>query len=607
MRISLLAPQCLALVCSCTLVNSAFAQQSQDFLPPLASWHGASGTLIAKAGDPWITPAEETGLTDTPDYDETIAYLQRLAGASSGLLSVQVFGHSAQGRALYLVVASKDKSLTAQTLRAGGKPLLLAQAGIHAGEIDGKDAGLMLLRDIAVGGKATLLDHANFIFVPVFNADGHERISEWNRPNQRGPIHQGWRTTGQNLNLNRDYAKADTPEMRAMIGLINTWQPSLYLDLHVTDGVDYAYDITFGYNGYDSGDCWSPQISRWLDQTLRPAIETALKAVGHIPGGLIDDVKNGDLAQGIVRGTADPRYSTGYGDVRHIPTVLVENHSLKPYRQRVLGTYVLLEAALKAISANAEELRTAITTDRAVRASTLPANWSMTGEPILRDFMGIAYENYVSPASGAKEVRWQGQPKLYAALPIYGDKAGLKLTRPKAYWVPVTKPEVIERLRVHGIQMETLTSRKTLQIELYRLMDPKSAPEPFEGHYALKTGVRSESHTETFPAGSVRVPTDQSLGDLAVLLLEPESSDSFLSWGFFPEILQLTEYMEGYVVAPMAEQMLSSDPKLKAEFDSKLAADSKFAGDPKARLEWFYERSKFYDNRYLLYPVGIER
>lgn len=606
MRLYLLAAGCLVMVSACSWLNSAFAENPQDFLPPSPPWHGASEGLIAAANDPWITPSEKTGLTDTPSYDETIAYLQRLAGASP-LLSVQEFGRTAQGRALYVVIASRDKPFTSEAIRATGKPVLLAQAGIHAGEIDGKDAGLMLLRDITVGGKTALLDHATLVFVPVFNADGHERISEWNRPNQRGPLHQGWRTTAQNLNLNRDYMKVDTAEMRAMIGLLNTWEPSLYLDLHVTDGIDYAYDITFGYHGYDGVNAWSPEIGGWLDRTFRPAIERALKAAGHIPGGLISDVKNGDLAQGILRGNSDPRFSTGYGDLRHIPTVLVENHSLKPYRQRVLGTYVLLEAALRVLGAHAAEVRTAIAADRAVRAPTLPANWNHSGELVRKDFMGIAYENYISPASGAKEVRWLGRPRLFPKLPVYEDKSGVRLRRPKAYWVPVTKPEVVERLRLHGVQMETLVSARTVRVELYRLVDPKPAAEPFEGHFALKTGVKPETHTETFPAGSVRVPLDQPLGDLAVLLLEPESDDSFLAWGFFTEILQRTEYIEGYVVAPMAERLLANDPKIKAEFEATLAADPKFSSDPKARLEWFYNRSQFYDNRYLLYPVGIER
>lgn len=256
------------------LLPPALAATPTEFLPPVPAWHGASEALVAKPDNPWITPAEKTGLTDSPGYDDTLAWLKKLCAATP-LVTMHEFGRTPQGRPLYAVVARKGTA---------DKPVLLAQAGIHSGEIDGKDAGLMLLRDLAFGGKDALLDRATLLFIPVFSADAHERSSEWNRPNQRGPIHQGWRTTAQNLNLNRDYMKADAPEMQAMIALINRWRPALYLDLHVTDGIDYQYDITYGYHGWEGTFAWSPQVGAWLDRQWRPAIVAALQAAGHIPG-----------------------------------------------------------------------------------------------------------------------------------------------------------------------------------------------------------------------------------------------------------------------------------------------------------------------------------
>jgi hypothetical protein len=581
------------------LLSSVFAAGPQDFLPPVPAWHGASEALLAPADHPWITPAEKTGLTDSPGYDETIAWLQKLCAATP-LVTMEEFGRTAQGRPLYAVLARRG---------AAGKPVLLAQAGIHSGEIDGKDAGLMLLRDIAFGGKAALLDHADFLFVPVFNADGHERASEWNRPNQRGPVHQGWRTTAQNLNLNRDYLKADSPEMQAMLALINRWQPALYLDLHVTDGVDYQYDITFGYNGYAGQFAWSPRIGAWLDARFEPTVSAALAQAGHIPGPLIFAVNNRDLNEGIGFGVAGPRFSQGYGDLRHLAAVLVENHSLKSYQQRVLGTYVLLEAALQALAAHGAELRAAIAADAAARPAQLPVNWSQAGAPTTAiDFKGIAYEEYLSPASGTKEVRWLGTPRLYPQLKVQLARSTLSLPRPQAYYVPVTRPDIIARLRQHGLAVEELTAGKSVKVELARLVNPKPAAAPYEGRHQLAFDrLEWTTATEYFPAGSVRVPTDQALGDLAMAMLEPAGSDSLLAQGFFPEILQRTEYIEGYVIAPLAGKMLAEDPLLQAAFEAKLAGDPKFAADPTARLQWFYARSRFYDSRHLLYPVGIER
>ena len=582
------------------------ASDPQAWLPPAPAWSGDSEKLIAAADDPWQTPAERMALEDTPDYAETLAYLRRLATASP-LIHLQTFGKTAQGRELVVVIASREKTITPEALRASGKPVLLAQAGIHAGEIDGKDAGLMLLRDIALRDQTALLDHAHLLFVPVFNADGHERRSPWNRPNQRGPRHMGWRTTAQNLNLNRDYVKADAPEMRAMLELYSRWQPDLVLDIHVTDGIDYQYDITFGYNGWDGGFAYSPRIARWLEQHFRGEVAHALSEAGHIPGGLVFALNNRDLNEGLDDGAHPPRFSVGYGDLRRTPTVLVENHSLKPYRQRVLGTYVLLQAALQSLGKHAAALQTAIREDQAARPATLPMNWGNAGATSRLDyFAGIAYEEYESPASGTKEVRWTGQPAKYPNLPVRRDRAAAILQRPKAYWVPVSKPDVIERLRLHGIRMQTLTEPRTLTLQMYRLVDPKPSALPFEGRHTVTTKVRTETREETFPAGSVRIDTDQPLGDLAVVMLEPESDDSLLAWGFFPEILQRTEYIEGYVAAPMAEAMLREDPKLRAEFEAKLAAEPEFAADPQARLAWFYARSQFHDARYLLYPVGRE-
>jgi len=289
--------------------------------------------------------------------------------------------------------------------------------------------------------------------------------------------------------------------------------------------------------------------------------------------------------------------------------VLVENHSLKPYKQRVLGTYVLLEASLKLLGEQVENVQASILADASTRPAAIATNWGGAADvKATMDFAGIAYEEYVSPASGTKEVRWLGTPKTYEKLTVnVTTKPGIRLRRPKAYWISPAQSEIIRRLRLHGVQLQVNSRATTETLEMYRLVNPTSADKPFEGRHPVTTEVKAETRTETFPAGSVRVPTDQPLGDLAVALLEPESADSFLAWGFFPEILQRTEYIEGYVIAPMAEKMLAADPKLKAEFEARLAGDPKFAADPTARLQWFYQRTKFHDDRYLLYPVGIER
>jgi len=580
------------------LMSPASAADLTAPLPPVLPWSGASEQLVALPSDPWITPAEARGFDETPSYAATRAWLDRL-DAASPLVSIESFGRSAQGRDLYAVRAAKPGP--------SPKPVLLVQAGIHSGEIDGKDAGLMLLRDIALRGKDNLLDHADLVFIPIFNADGHERSSPFNRPNQRGPHSQGWRTTAQNLNLNRDYLKADTPEMKAMIGLLRKYPPALYLDLHVTDGTDYQYDITVAFPGWGGYYAHSPSIGRWLDRYYRPAVTAALAGAGHIPGMYVAAVAERDPDKGIALDPDSPRFSTGYADLARIPSVLVETHSLKPYRQRVLGTYVLVEESLRLVGAEGAQIKTAISADRSSRPSTEILTWKKAAKPlyVIPDFKGIAHESFRSAASGGKEIRWIGRP-VTQRMPVFGQVPDKVVTLPEAWWVPATKPEVIALLRLHGIDFETIAEPRTLDVDMVRLAGPE-LKKADEGHIPLSAKAYAHARRqETFPAGSVRVPSAQPLGLLAAAMLEPESKDSLLAWNFFPEILQRTEYIEGYVIAPLADRMLAENPSLKAEFEARLKADRKFAADPDARLGWFYERTPYYDERFLLYPVGRE-
>jgi hypothetical protein len=577
-------------------------------LPPLSPWSGASEALIAAQDDPWITPAESSGLTDSPDYETTFAWLRKLVAASPKLKMASL-GKSHEGRDLWAIIASKDGAASPAELVAGGRPTLFAQGGIHAGEIDGKDAGMMLLREMTVGGgKSELLDGANLVFVPIFNVDGHERASRWSRANQRGPVRQGWRTSARNLNLNRDYAKLDTPEMQAMVLALNEWPVDLYIDLHVTDGADYQYDVTFGWN---LAHAYSPAIAGWLDSVLRPALNRDLEKMGHVPGPLIFQVDKVDPTQGIWSWTGSPRFSNGYGDARHLPTVLVENHSLKPFKRRVLGTYVLLETCMRVVAADAAKLREAVAADRALRRDPVPlgfTNWEK-GEVVAprRSYKAIKAVWESSEISGEPYPRYTGEAYTVEVPVVETTKIPATATRTSAYWIPPTWPEVIERLRLHGVRMETIAEARKVEVEAYRVQDVRLAETAYEGHVRVEeSSSRIERRTMLFPAGSVRVATDQPLGDLAILLLEPDSQDSFYRWGFFLEIFSRTEYVERYVLEPLAQQMLDQDPQLRRKFEARLKSDEEFRGDAEARLRWFYERTPYYDQRYLLYPVARE-
>ena len=581
----------------------ASAEAPEPVLPPLEPWEGGSLELAVPPDDPWATPFERDGMVRSPSYDETVAWLERLVAAAPELQMVSL-GRSHEGREIWMVIASREGAATPAALREAGRPVLLAQGGIHSGEIDGKDAGMMLLRDLTVGGRlGALLERASLLFVPILSVDGHERSSPFGRINQRGPAEMGWRTNARNQNLNRDYAKLDTPEVRAVVAAIGEWRPDLYLDLHVTDGMDFQYDITFGFNGRHG---WSPAIAGWLSERLAPAVEEALIEMGHTPGRLFFPLDRNDQGRGVLEWTGSPRFSNGYGDARHLATVLVENHSLKPYRRRVLGTRVLLETVLRRLGEHGAGLRRATAADRAQRPDSLTLSWKVGGEPGRMKLAAIEQIQVDSEVAGGPVTRWTGRPVTLDVPLMVMSAPAATAPAPAAYWIPPGWPEVVERLEAHGVQVERVAEDRELEVEMYRVTGAELADEPFEGHVRVTAEPILEARRQRFPAGSVRVDLDQPLGLLAALLLEPASPDSFFQWGFFLEVLQRTEYAEAYVMAPTAERMLAADPALAEEFRRALEADEELAADPRARLEWFYRRTPWFDERWNLYPVARE-
>ncbi len=613
----------------CTLcLLAVLTSSAQSIMPPVIEWHGKSESLIAQTNNQWRTHAEKSNFETTPDYGETMNWFKKLSTASP-LLTMVSIGKSVEGRDIFMIIASSEKNISPAALKHSTKPLLLAQAGIHSGEIDGKDAGMMLLRDIAFGNKGSLLDKVNFLFIPILSVDAHERSSAFNRPNQRGPQNQGWRTNAQNLNLNRDYAKLDTKEVRAVVQVINDYDPALYMDIHVTDGADYQYDITFGGIGLQGN---SPGISKWLEDTYKQTVDKKLTGSGHIPGPLLTSLNDRDFTQGNVWILGGPRYSDSYGNLRHMASLLIENHSLKPYKQRVLGTYVLLESTLSVLATDGQTLKRITQKDKALRNTALPMaykvpqmktatnfentdNLQLSGAtakaPDSMDLLAISSRIVKSTVTNSDYIEWLGNPETIKIVNYKATEPIDIIVRPKGYWIPASCDEVIARLKLHGIQMTSLNQPREILVEMYRIENAVIENEdhqaiPFEGHLQASGTTRSVRRSQLFPKGSVYISTNQPLGDLAMVLLEPISKDSYFSWGFFLPIFQRTEYIEAYVMEPLAKKMLEDSPALQKEFEEKKTADKVFANDQNAILTWFYSKTKFYDDRYLLYPIGRE-
>jgi hypothetical protein len=556
----------------------------------------------------WQTFTEQTDYRKTPRYAETVAYAQKLDKASD-LIVYQSFGKSGEGRDLPLLIASNDKTFTSAAARKKGKAIILIQACIHAGESDGKDAGLALLRDIAITKTRTdLLKDTVILFVPIYNVDGHELFSAYNRVNQNGPDEMGFRATSANLNLNRDYMKADAPETRAFLKLWNEWKPDFFIDCHVTDGADFRYNLTyeFAHHAEISG-----FIKDWMNEHFDKNIVAKVEREGNVTTHYLQ-FDGREVTKGIETFIPTPRFATGYTPLRNRAGLLIETHSLKPYKSRVRGTYDVLRYTIEGINQNKASLFEA---NRRADAETIargkffdatrqfPLRQEITKNSVPFDFKGIEYRLEDSEISGAKRIIYGTKP-LDITIPKFDEaKVSASIAPPLYYIVPPQWKDAIEVLQAHGVQFQRLTKPLTTEVESYRFSDVKWAAASFENRVTLNFKTVPVKETREFPSGSIVVPMAQEAANVAIHLLEPNSPDSFVYWGFFNAIFEQKEYGESYVLEKLAREMLKKNPELKKEFEEKLK-DEKFAKSAFARLSFFYERSPYFDKRIGLYPVG---
>ncbi len=577
----------------------------------------------ASSADAWATPAEASAYRSTPDFAETMSYLERIAAAYPGQVRIEGFGRTGEGRDLRIVIVSRDGEFDPAAIHASGRAIVLVQNAIHAGEMDGKDACLALLRDLLmVPEAARLLEHVALVFIPVYNVDGHERRSAYTRINQNGPHLAGWRANATNLNLNRDYLKADAPETRAFLRMFRRWDPDFFVDDHVTDGADFQYDVTFVLNATPDV---PPATAEWIRTTVTPELVRRVDASGHLafPGAvfLADDT---DPSRGLVFNPNPPRFSTGRMILEGRPGLLVELHMLKDYRTRVTANYTILRALLEVLhreSSTLLELNRAA--DRAAielgsgRAPMFPLALEPTAETTTVAFRGYRFVREPSEISGGVRLEYRHEP-WNAELPVpQGVRVSTAVRPPAAYIVPPGWPRVVEVLDVHGVLHRKTNARWTGTVEQYRCSGMRWPSRPFEGRHPILRGGPVDSAagafgdcvlstgTLTFPAGSAVVPLDQRRSRVAIHWLEPMAPDSALRWGFFDPIFEVKEHGEGYVLERLAREMLDRDPALKEAFDARLRSDSVFAADPAARLEFFFERSPWgRANHVGEYPVG---
>lgn len=572
----------------------------------------------------WATPAEASCYKTTPTYEMTMEYLRRIQEAAPRQVKIEPFGKTGEGRELDIVIVSRDGVFDPAALHAAKRPIVLVQNAIHAGEMDGKDACLALLRDMVITkSKEGLLERAVFVFIPMYNADGHERRGAYNRINQNGPDEMGWRANGTNLNLNRDYLKADAPETRAFMAMFHRWLPDFFVDDHVTDGADFQYDVTFTI---DDGPNVPQGTAKWVDEVATPTLEKYVNGEGHLASPTyITLVNEGDPKQGLGFNDDPPRFSTGYMILEGRPGMLVEMHMLKDYRTRVTGNYQILAGLMELLNRDADKV-IALNAEADKEAEAmgsqplkevkfpLAIGWGGETTPFL--FRGYKYETSQSEVSGTTWVKYT-HDIWDVSLPMQtGFKVTAETTLPAAYIIPVQWKSVIDVLEAHQVKLERTKAAWTGDVQTYHCGGMAWQEHPFEGRHPTFNGEAMQrpgrfghcdliTEKRTFAAGSAVVRLDQRMSRVAVQWLEPAGPDSALQWGFFDSTFEQKEYGENYVVEKLARQMMAKDPKLREEFEKKVASDPAFAANPYARLSFFYDRSPWAEaNRVGMYPVG---
>ncbi len=507
------------------------------------------------------------------------------------------------------LIVSRTGALTPEQARKRNLPVLLMQGGIHAGEIDGKDAGFLAIRQLLQGEAAPdALRSFVLVFVPVFNVDGHERFGHWNRPNQVGPEEMGWRATAQNFNLNRDYTKADTPEMQAMLRLLGSWDPVLYVDLHVTDGAEFEPDISNTLEPIYVGD---PQLHP-AGLALLAEVNRKLLATGSLPLDFYPDfVKDDDPSSGFAATANAARFSTGYWPLHNRFALLVETHSWKDYPTRVRVTRNTIVSLAEMISKEGKEWRaeTGAADQRARQLGGTDVALDYVNGPHISmiDFRGYAYTRQPSAVSGALATFYDTTKPQIWHVPLKDTAvARTTVTAPRGgYIVPAAHAAwAAEKLTLHGISFRRLSAaQENVAVQTFRATKVTYADKSFEGHTAMTFEGEWKPEKRSLPAGSLFVPIAQPNARLLLVLLEPQSPDSFAAWGFFATAFEDKEYMESYVAEQIGRDMLAKDPQIAAEFNRLLAEDPQFAASPGRRLEFFYRHHASWDEQLNLYPV----
>lgn len=544
----------------------------------------------------FLTYYEIHNFNKTPRYNQTVEFCKLIANNST-MVNYTSMGISPQKREIPLIILDKDGLTDPKEIRNRGRAIVLVQASIHAGEPDGKDAGLMLIRDIAIDSLyLDIIQNVSLLFIPIINTDGHEDFGTHYRINQNGPEEVGSRFTANRLNMNRDFIKADALETRAFLNLYHRWLPELFIDIHVTNGADFQYVTTYGL---DHCGFLSDPMHKWSKEIYEKNLLSKMERSGYPIFPYLEYTSYQDSTSLLLPSNFAPQYSNGYASANNRLGLLVENHIYKPYKERVTAAYNIIINSMEIIGNNKESLFKSINeTDNFVAShhfinDSLALSYKHNIDSITYvDFLAWKTKTEISELSGAQWSYSDREAPVTYSMPIVTSYIPqLKIKLPKAYIIPKENFETIELLKLHGIDFCYIPNDTILSVETYRFINPKWSQQPYEGRITLNTEYTQQIEKVRLSKGDIMVKTDQPKIKIVAHMLEPKSPTSLVYWGFFnsyvappTEFWIRLNYME-----VKGRELLEKDPKLKEEFERKKMEDANFASNPKAILQYFMD------------------
>ncbi|RKE90911.1 M14 family metallopeptidase [Ichthyenterobacterium magnum] len=543
---------------------------------------------------------EDSKGTETATYEEVITFYTNLADAYSEV-NIETIGETDSGKPLHMVTLNPDLKFDYNKIREN-KRIILINNGIHPGESDGIDATMMLYRDI-VQEKIETPKNTILVTIPVYNIGGSLNRNSTTRANQNGPKEYGFRGNARNYDLNRDFIKCDTKNARTFTKIFHIIQPDVFIDNHVSNGADYQYALTHLFTQHNKlgGD-----LGSYLHTEMMPKLEQKLATKNWDITPYVN-VFNQVPEKGFSQFMDYPRYSTGYTTLFNTLGMMVETHMLKPYKQRVEGTYELMKSMITIVDEDTNAIKTLRENSFNLNPGELyPLDWKIDStKTTVLNFKGYEGSFIPSEITGAQRLKYD-RTKPFTKKVTYQNyfKPSKSIVIPQAYIIPQSLWNVIDLLKLNNVEMTQFKKDTIITVESYKIKDYETRAQAYEGHYQhYNTNVSTNIKALKFIEGDYLIKTNQKAIRYLIETLEPQAPDSFFNWNFFDTILQQKEYFSPYVFEETAKKILATNPELKKEFDLKKSQDATFKTNWYVQLDWIYKHSSNYEKAHLQYPI----